>query len=228
MFKDCTTLIDAGGLELPATTLANDCYYSMFSGCTSLTAAPALPATTLAKTCYYGMFAGCTSLASAPALPATTLASGCYYNMFKDCSSLTTAPALPATTLASGWCYNSMFSGCTNLSSMNVGLTSWNGTNATTNWLSSVAASGTFTCPAELSDIRDDSHIPTSWQVVKPSQELSAVCFTAEQANSTVKLYKYNSGAPTLDIETSTDGSTWSAYTQGTVLTAAKIGRAHV
>ena len=32
------------------------------------------------------------------------------------------------------------------------------------------------------------------------------LCFTAEQATSTVKLYKYNSGAPTLDIETSTDG----------------------
>ena len=32
------------------------------------------------------------------------------------------------------------------------------------------------------------------------------LCFTAEEANSTVKLYKYNSGAPTLDIETSTDG----------------------
>ena len=59
---------------------------------------------------------------------------------------------------------------------------------------------------------------------MSPSQELSAVCFTAEQANSTVKLYKYNSGAPTLDIETSTDGQNWSAYTQGTVLTAANIG----
>lgn len=162
-------------------------------------------------------------MSAAPALPATTLASQCYDSMFRNCTSLTFAPALPATTL-SAHCYYNMFLNCTNLSSVEVAFTTWDPANATTNWLSSVAASGTFTCPAELSVIRDDSHIPTSWNVVNPSQELSAVCFTAEQANSTVKLYKYNSGAPTLDIETSTDGSTWSAYTQGTVLTAANIG----
>ena len=34
----------------------------MFNGCTSLTAAPELPATTLTKDCYYAMFSGCTSL----------------------------------------------------------------------------------------------------------------------------------------------------------------------
>jgi hypothetical protein len=35
----------------------------MFRGCTSLTTAPELPATTLASNCYHGMFQGCTSLA---------------------------------------------------------------------------------------------------------------------------------------------------------------------
>ena len=34
----------------------------MFSGCTSLTTAPELPATTLADYCYYGMFQRCTNL----------------------------------------------------------------------------------------------------------------------------------------------------------------------
>ena len=34
----------------------------MFQGCTSLTQAPALPATTLADYCYFSMFQGCTSL----------------------------------------------------------------------------------------------------------------------------------------------------------------------
>ena len=34
----------------------------MFQGCTSLTQAPELPATTLASYCYYSMFSGCTSL----------------------------------------------------------------------------------------------------------------------------------------------------------------------
>lgn len=71
--------------ELPATTLAEDCYNSMFSHCTGLTQAPALPATTLAVSCYAGMFSG-TGLTQAPALPATTLAEYCYDNMFEDCT----------------------------------------------------------------------------------------------------------------------------------------------
>ena len=34
----------------------------MFAGCTSLTTAPELPATTLADYCYMSMFQGCTKL----------------------------------------------------------------------------------------------------------------------------------------------------------------------
>ena len=101
-------------LVLPATTLTADCYYSMFSGCSGLTTAPALPATTLTNECYSYMFYGCSSLTAAPELPATTLASSCYRHMFCDCASLTTTPALPATTLASS-CYRAMFCNCTSL-----------------------------------------------------------------------------------------------------------------
>ena len=107
-------IVNASELILPATTLSMACYGSMFGGCTSLTAAPALPATTLATSCYNAMFGGCTSLTTAPELPATTLAKQCYYNMFDGCTSLTTAPALPATTLADN-CYNIMFLKCTSL-----------------------------------------------------------------------------------------------------------------
>ena len=60
----------------------------MFEGCTSLTQAPELPATTLAEQCYYSMFEGCTSLTQAPELPATTLAEQCYERMFMFCTSL--------------------------------------------------------------------------------------------------------------------------------------------
>ena len=112
MFSGCTSLTQAPAL--PATTLANSCYSGMFRGCTSLTQVPALPATTLANNCYSGMFEGCTSLTQAPALPATTLASYCYSSMFSGCTSLTQVPALPATTLAS-YCYSGMFRGCTSL-----------------------------------------------------------------------------------------------------------------
>ena len=114
LFQDCTALTSAP--ELPATTLADFCYYSMFAGCTSLTAAPDLPAETLENSCYREMFWSCTNLASAPELPATTLANYCYDSMFRLCTKLTSAPKLPATTLADD-CYSGMFGGCTSLTS---------------------------------------------------------------------------------------------------------------
>ena len=112
LFQNCSVLTSAP--ELPATTLADNCYNAMFSGCTSLTSAPKLPATTLALGCYSSMFSGCTSLTSAPTLSATELAIYCYTGMFYDCTSLTSAPKLSATTLVEG-CYEGMFIGCSNL-----------------------------------------------------------------------------------------------------------------
>ena len=141
LFNGCTGLTSAENLVLPATTLAEGCYYSMFTNCAKLTTAPKelpsdtlttncyaqmfwncksltkvpkLSATKLATYCYSSMFAGCKSLITVPELPATTLATNCYYNMFKNCTSLTTAPTLPATTLANS-CYRDMFYGCTSL-----------------------------------------------------------------------------------------------------------------
>ena len=92
LFYDCNVLTSAP--ELPATTLAGNCYDSMFSGCTSLTAAPELKATTLAKQCYYSMFQGCTSLTAAPELKATELAARCYSRMFQACTKLSTVTML--------------------------------------------------------------------------------------------------------------------------------------
>ena len=115
MFIDCTSLASAP--ELKATTLADNCYNRMFFNCTSLTSAPELKATTLAPECCYDMFYGCTSLASAPNLPATKLAKSCYWQMFYGCTSLTSAPELKATTLAKN-CYYRMFNKCTLLTSV--------------------------------------------------------------------------------------------------------------
>ena len=112
LFKECASLTTAP--ELPATTLATDCYSYMFSNCTGLTTAPELPATTLADYCYHGIFLKCAGLTTAPELPATTLTEGCYRAMFYHCAGLTTAPKLPATTLAKE-CYYQMFQSCTSL-----------------------------------------------------------------------------------------------------------------
>ena len=191
MFKNCTSLTSAPAL--PASTMAESCYYSMFEGCTSLTAAPALPATTLARGCYncmfenctnltsaptlpastlaagcYGcMFFGCTSLTSAPTtLPATTLAKGCYFCMFSECENLTSAPTLPASTLAPN-CYASMFENCYKLSSVTCLATNISALDCTSEWLSGVAASGTFTTPSSTAWTIDSINgIPAGWTCV--------------------------------------------------------------
>ena len=125
LFVSCSSLTQAPSI-LPATTLANKCYYEMFRGCSSLTKAPELPATTMASSCYHGMFHNCTSLTQAPSiLPATTLADKCYYNMFAGCTSLTQAPKLPATTVT-GTSYQYMFYGCSALKRIKMNASSGN------------------------------------------------------------------------------------------------------
>ena len=112
---DIRTLLDWKNYNIVKTDNAKFC--SLFETCSVLTSAPELPATKLADCCYYYMFWRCTNLTSAPVLPATTLAQECYSNMFADCTNLTSAPELPATKLAVH-CYYSMFSNCPKLSSV--------------------------------------------------------------------------------------------------------------
>ena len=114
LFENCSVLTSAP--ELPATSLAYNCYYCMFLGCKNLKSAPKLPAKALANQCYAYMFARCTNLKTAPELPAEVLAHQCYASMFLGCKNLKTAPKLPAKT-SQMYCYVSMFSGCTNLKS---------------------------------------------------------------------------------------------------------------
>lgn len=152
--------------ELPATELTPFGYYCMFSKCASLVSAPELPATTLQDNCYYSMFFECTALTSAPALPATILVSDCYSSMFSKCYALTTAPELTANTLATR-CYSNMFKSCSALSNVKCTATSISATKATYNWLSGVAASGTFTKASGVDWTSGDSGIPEGWTVVE-------------------------------------------------------------
>ena len=118
IYGNIMSLVDEAGFgnnrELPA----KDTFRELFFRNTHLISHSekylVLPATTLTECCYESMFYGCTSLTTAPDLPAKTLATNCYRAMFTDCRVLTEAPELPATTLAE-WCYSDMFSGCTNL-----------------------------------------------------------------------------------------------------------------
>ena len=166
LFSSNKNITSAENLSLLATTLASCCYSLMFYNCTNLTTAPELPATTLANQCYRGMFYNCTSLTTAPELPATTLASNCYRSMFAGCTSLTTAPELPATTL-NNYCYSEMFYNCTRLNSIKCLATNISASNCTDNWVSGVAASGTFTKATSMTSWTNGKDgIPSGWDVV--------------------------------------------------------------
>lgn len=140
---------------------------SMFEGCSSLTAAPALTADRVSTRTFMTMFRDCISLSICKDLKlnATNLSVGTYWLMFSGCSSLTEAPYLPANVIKAR-SYFSMFMNCSSLSSISVELSSWTPSNGTASWVANVAPSGNFYCPAELSIIYGDDNIPTGWNVI--------------------------------------------------------------
>lgn len=56
----------------------------------------------------------------------------------------------------------------------------------------------------------------------KVSALCDALCFTAQEAGSTVKLHKVNS-APAVNLQTSTNGSSWTPYTVEDTITLANV-----
>ena len=163
LFEGCTSLLSAP--ELPATTMEQGCYFRMFAECTGLKSAPELPATEMVSYCYNNMFANCTSLKFAPELPATRLDMGCYHCMFEGCTSLTSAPELPATELVSN-CYEFMYKDCRNLRYV-IGLFTTEPSEKTTkDWLSGVAASGTFIKSKKATwDVTSAHGVPEGWKI---------------------------------------------------------------
>lgn len=91
LFNNCSVLTSAP--ELPATSLADNCYFCMFSGCTNLKTAPKLPAKGSQLLCYVRMFSGCTNLKSAE-LSIEFLKRGCCSSMFNDCTNLSSVTML--------------------------------------------------------------------------------------------------------------------------------------
>ena len=189
MFRGCSALTSAP--ELPATTMEQGCYFGMFSECTGLTSAPKLPANVLANNCYGWMFKGCSALASAPELPATKMEAYCYNSMFANCTGLTSAPDLTAKRLESN-CYQHMFEGCTSLSSapellakelirncyqfmfkdcsklryVKALFTTSPSEETTKDWLSGVAASGTFVKSKNATwNVTGVHGIPKGWKI---------------------------------------------------------------
>ncbi len=172
---DIRTLLDWRNYSTVDTQNARFCY--LFRNCAVLTSAPELPATALADDCYYFMFGSCTSLTAAPELPATKLADYCYSSMFTECTSLTSAPELPATTLAEG-CYSSMFAECTKLSTVTM-LAPRNQIRSCTNcivyWLENAGTDGSVTSrtlivtdEAAYTALKNNTdYLPAKWQIGK-------------------------------------------------------------
>lgn len=125
-----------------------------------------LPATTLVEGCYASMFSNCAKLKNTPSLPATVLAKNCYDNMFGSCKALTQGPALPASTLAER-CYNQMFSSCYELAAVTCLAEDISATDCLQDWLSIVHGTGTFTKKAGVVYPSGNSGIPSGWTVVE-------------------------------------------------------------
>ena len=125
-----------------------------------------LPATTLSENCYSGMFSGCAGMSDTPTeLPALTLAPGCYSNMFEGCDMIPATPHLPATELVDR-CYASMFSGCGTIEQVTCLATTITGSGCTTDWLNGVKPYGTFTKAKGASCWTwGPSGIPNNWTV---------------------------------------------------------------
>ena len=183
LFNGNTNLIDASELLLRHDVVYKGMFMNTFFNCTSLVSAPDLPATTIAEECYSGMFRYCTSLVNIPTiLPATTLAQSCYSFMFIGCSSLRIAPILPAPVLVN-YCYNSMFSSVTSPSSLTyvkcLATSGFDTTGCTDYWLDSCPLNGTFVKAAGTNWHIDTTYsqaggyyyftkgIPSLWTVVE-------------------------------------------------------------
>jgi hypothetical protein len=149
---------------LPATTMSDGCYASMFDGCTGLVDGPDLPAGIIP---YYGcqaMFNGCTSLRTAPVLAATQVGEYACYNMFKGCTALKAGPALNATTLANG-CYYQMYQGCSNINYIKAMFLTYMAS-ATYAWVDGVASAGVFVKSKDAAWTNTGiSGIPEGWTV---------------------------------------------------------------
>ena len=117
------------------------------------------------------MFSGCTSLTAAPDLPATTAnaLTYVYYRMFYNCSALESTGRIAIATATGTNALVQMFYGCSNLTYIELsGMTAWS--TRMLNWVNGVSATGTFKCPAALGTdatiTRGTGNCPTGWTVV--------------------------------------------------------------
>ena len=167
MFRNCNSLKDASQLSIESNYGQ---YYGqyMFDGCSELESMPVLLSgeygTSSSK--YLNMFRNCTKLKNVNPLPDVKSYLNMYNQMFYNCTSLTDAPEIMLSSVTMNGCMKNMFAGCTNLSSVTVHFKTWPTGTQLNGWLSGVAPTGIFRCPAELPDQRGNGKIPEGWTKV--------------------------------------------------------------
>ena len=112
------------------------------------------------------MFKNCTKLKNVNPLPDVKPYAQMYAQMFRNCTSLTDAPEIMLSSVAPRGCMANMFAACTSLSSVTVHFKTWPTSTQLNGWLSGVAPTGIFRCPAELPDERGNGRIPEGWTKV--------------------------------------------------------------
>lgn len=161
-------------------------------------------------------------------LPATTIAMHAYTSMFQNCTLLTKAPILPATLLTNS-CYNEMFNGCSVLSWVKCLATDHSAYNCTYNWLSNVAATGTFIKASGITWSTGNSAIPNGWTVQEDSAPIAGLsipysisCAFEEGDELDAWLYVYDTQNQLIDaVELiMTEGNDYTGYIGNAQLTA--------
>lgn len=160
-----TSKMKTGPATLPATTIGVSCYSNMFHW-SSITIMPEIMAVNLSERCCFSMFNTCSSLKTAQEiLPANTMQLLCYSQMFQSCTQLERAPVLPATTIGNR-CYNSMFRYCNKLKYVKAMFLTEPGTAVTSGWLGNVASKGTFVKNSAATwTTTGASGVPSGWTI---------------------------------------------------------------
>lgn len=113
LFYNCSQIINAGKLVLPATSTSYRPYRYMFSGCTNMEVAPEIHLYSWHQEAGFYMFKDCKRLIKTPKIRVSAYSSNAFSYMFTGCTGLIEAPMEIYANDSLACAY--MFSGCTNL-----------------------------------------------------------------------------------------------------------------
>lgn len=205
---------------LPATTLTENCYRSMFYE-TNITDMPIICATTVADYSCATMFRWCKYLTGTTEFNFTNMDDvyDCCKLMFANCKSLFKTPELKNTDIGVS-SYNYMFGGCSSLGYITCLATDISATDCTYRWVEGVAEKGVFVKNQNMTWGHGISAIPVGWDVADygytspvtavtindltwVTDDIPATGGTATTANCSFTVTAYYSDGTTSDITSS-------------------------